>query len=473
MEVSWLNGTHDSEFEIVFSRSSQPAQFTTRNAGTERSRYANMPAQRNRAAELIPQLQAYLKEKLPYYMLPGAFVLLEEFPLTSNSKIDRRKMPEPERSNPIVGSEFASPQTPTEEILARLWGEVLGLGQVGRNDNFFELGGHSLLATRLVARIRDTFKVDLSLRRLFETPTLAAIADFIDHPGGQTGNEQVDLSVGNNSAANTSPSPAPLQLPPHLITLQPEGAEGVRHPLFLVHPLAGLVFPYRELVLHLGPDQPLYGLQSIGIAGEASPLTRIEAMAEHYLAAIRQVQPEGPYQLAGWSFGGTIALEMAQQLQKSGESVAFLGIIDTRLYSTRFATFWHGSRVFLTSMLPHLWPYLSDYLNLQLAELGGETKPPKFNSSEFKRLLQVFQANVKADSRYRPQRYPGQVILFKTADQDSTLGWGDIAAEGVELHQIPGHHMNVLRPPQVQVLAEKLSASLSQSDEVITPSPPP
>src|SRR5687767_8153710 len=312
VEVSWLNMMRDGEFELVFSRSSQPAQFTKRSLGTERSGYANVPAQKNLAAELIPQWQAYLKEKLPDYMLPAAFVLLDEFPLTPNGKIDRRALPEPDRSGLVTSSELASPQTPTEASLARLWGEVLGLEQVGRYDNFFELGGHSLLATQLVARIRHTFKVDLSLRRLFETPTLTAVAEFIDHI--RTGNEQVDLSVGNNSAANTSPSPIRSQpLPPHLITLQPEG---VRRPLFLVHPLAGLVFPYYELALRLGADQPVYGLQSIGIAGEASPLIQIEAMAEHYLAAIHQVQPEGPYQLAGWSFGGTLALEMAHQLQK-------------------------------------------------------------------------------------------------------------------------------------------------------------
>jgi amino acid adenylation domain-containing protein len=471
MEVSWLNGMPDGEFELVFSRSSQPASFTRRSLGTGRSGYANLPAQTNLASELIPVLQAYLRETLPAYMLPDAFVLLEELPLTLNGKIDRRALPEPGRSHTLAGTGFASPQTGTEETLARLWGQVLGLERVGRDDNFFELGGHSLLATRLVARIRESFNVDLSLRRLFERPTLAAVADFIDHPNGQTGEEGVDLSLGNGAVRNTSPSPIRSQpLPSHLITLQPEGAAGVR-PLFLVHPLAGLVFPYHELAIHLGADQPVYGLQSIGIAGEASPVVRVEDMAEHYLAAIRQVQPEGPYQLAGWSFGGTVALEMAQQIQKAGQSVTLLAVIDTRLYSTRFATLWHGSRVFLTSMLPQLWPYISEYVRLQTAEPGGRTKLPNLKTSEVKRLLQVFQANLRADSRYRPRRYQGRVTLFKAAQDDSTWGWGDIAAGGVALHQIPGHHMNVLRPPQVQVLAQKLSACLAGPDETMTTSP--
>jgi thioesterase domain-containing protein len=158
-----------------------------------------------------------------------------------------------------------------------------------------------------------------------------------------------------------------------------------------------------------------------------------------------------------------------------------LAIIDARIYSTPFATFWHGSRVFLTSMLPQFWPYISDYLHLQSAhrraeqpEPDEETRRSNFKMSEFRRLFRVFQANVRADGRYRPQRYPGRVTLFRTAtrDQDSTWGWGDIAANGVELHQIPGDHMNVLRSPQVQVLAEKLLACLARPDEVITPYAP-
>jgi thioesterase domain-containing protein len=177
------------------------------------------------------------------------------------------------------------------------------------------------------------------------------------------------------------------------------------------------------------------------------------------------VQPEGPYQLAGWSFGGTVALEMAQQLQKRGEGVAMLGVIDTRLYASRFATAWHGSRVFLTSLLPQLGPYVADYLRL---EPGKGTGVPNSKTSELRRLLQVFKANVVADSHYRPQRYAGRVTLFRTAagPPDSTWGWGDIAANGVELHHLPGHHMNVLRPPQVQRLAEKLLAGLDKAKMV-------
>ena len=157
-------------------------------------------------------------------------------------------------------------------------------------------------------------------------------------------------------------------------------------------------------------------------------------------------------------------------LPRDAAANALESVIDTRLYPGRFATVWHGSRVFLTSLLPNLWPYISDYLHL---EPGRGTKLPNSKTSELRRLLQVFKANVLADSCYRPQRYPGQVTLFKTAHQDSTWGWGDIAANGVKLHQISGHHMNILRPPQVQVLAEKLSACLAQPHEVITPYPLP
>ncbi|MCB0213532.1 MAG: hypothetical protein KDJ52_29585, partial [Anaerolineae bacterium] len=235
--------------------------------------------------------------------------------------------------------------------------------------------------------------------------------------------------------------------------------EGSRLPLFLVHPVAGVVFPYYDLALRLGAEQPVYGLQSVGIAGEAEPLTQVEAMAETYLEAIRQIQPEGPYQLAGWSFGGLIALEMAQQLHQARQEVGLLAIIDTPLTLSPLG----ASKVFLTTVLPHLWPYVSDYLAQQSGRSQSKSRL-NFKSPEVQRLMRVLRANLQAGRRYRPQRYPGQITLFKTAisHRSVTWGWDDIASSGVEIDSIPGHHMNVLRSPQVETLAEKLRHRLER-----------
>lgn len=307
-------------------------------------------------------LRTYLQEKLPGYMIPSAFVLLDSLSLTPNGKVDRRHLPASDRQS-LLSQNFVTPGTATEKRLAAIWGDVLGLTQVGINDDFFDLGGHSLLVTQVIAHIRDTFRVDVPLQRLFETPTIAAVAGLIDQTQPTTeavATSAVTMSAGRSLRQSTLSQP----LPPHLISLQ---TEGIRPPLFLVHPVAGVVFPYYELALRLGAKQPIYGLQSVGIAGEAPPLTRIETMAETYLDAVRLVQPEGPYQLVGWSFGALVALEMAQHLARLGQSVAFLGIVDTPLYSSKLGMFWHGSRLLLTTILPHLWPDLRDYLSLRLA----------------------------------------------------------------------------------------------------------
>ncbi|MCB0214136.1 MAG: hypothetical protein KDJ52_32660 [Anaerolineae bacterium] len=249
--------------------------------------------------------------------------------------------------------------------------------------------------------------------------------------------------------------------------------------------MAGVVFPYYELARQLGTEQPVYGLQSVGIAGEAQPLTRIETMAEMYLQAIRQIQPEGPYQLAGWSFGGVVALELAQQLHQAGQTVGLLAIIDTPLAVSTLG----ASRLFLTTVLPYLWPYMADYLAQRsvLLQPGVTERQPSwlarklgrlfqkkdradaspklnFDTPGVQRLLRVLQANIQAGRQYKPERYPGQVTLFKTAinHRGVTWGWGDVATGGIELHSLPGHHMNLLRSPQVEVLAEQLAACLAQ-----------
>jgi acyl carrier protein len=140
------------------------------------SRYGNNPLQGTFARKLVPQLRSYLKEKLPEYMVPAAFVVLGELPLTANGKVDRRRLPAPERSRAEVGSDYVAPRNVIEEMLAGIWSEVLGIEQVGVLDDFFALGGHSLLATQVISRVRNTFNMEMPLRTLFESPTVAELA---------------------------------------------------------------------------------------------------------------------------------------------------------------------------------------------------------------------------------------------------------------------------------------------------------
>ncbi|MCZ0900911.1 thioesterase domain-containing protein, partial [Microcoleus sp. HI-ES] len=174
----------------------------------------------------------------------------------------------------------------TESTLAQIWSKILNTEPVGIGDNFFDLGGDSLLAIRLINEISQQFERELPLSALFLHPTIEGLADSLDS--------------GTNSE-EWSP----------LVAIKPRGKNP---PFFCVHPIFGVVFPYVELAFGLGENQPFYGLQPKGIDGESSPLTSIEDMAADYIAALRTVQPKGPYFLGGWSFGGLVAFEMAQQL---------------------------------------------------------------------------------------------------------------------------------------------------------------
>ena len=159
-------------------------------------KYANNPLQAQLARHLIPQLRSYLAQKLPEYMVPSAFVVLEALPLTANGKVDRRTLPMPGQVKPELAGAYAAPRTPVEDVLVGIWTELLGL-RVGIHDNFFELGGHSLLATQMTSRVRDAFGVELPLLRLFETPAIAELAKVIE-----------DLSQG--SARHQAPAIMPV-----------------------------------------------------------------------------------------------------------------------------------------------------------------------------------------------------------------------------------------------------------------------
>ncbi|MEK2490845.1 amino acid adenylation domain-containing protein [Kitasatospora purpeofusca] len=249
------------------------------------------------------ELRTRTAADLPVHMVPSAVVLLDRLPLTANGKLDRRALPAPDA--PAAGA-GRPPRNPREQQLCELFAEVLGVPAVGVEDDFFALGGHSLLVVRLAGRIRAVLGLEVGIGTLFQAPTVAALDTALsaDAPGADA------LDV--------------------LLPLRPT-APGRRNPLFAVHPAGGLSWCYTGLIRNIPADVPIYGLQAQGVgaatADEPLPAT-MEELAAHYVERLREVQPEGPYRLLGWSTGGIIAHAMAARLEELGCVVELLAVLD-------------------------------------------------------------------------------------------------------------------------------------------------
>ncbi len=242
------------------------------------------------------ELRRHAMTRLPDYMIPSAFVVLDALPLSPNGKLDHTALPDPERAAP-----GRTARTAREEGLCCLFAEVLGLDSVGADDNFFALGGHSLLATKLVSRIRAALGTDLSVRMFLQAPTVTGVIE--------------SLSADPASQARIDP-------------VLPIRTSGDQAPLFCVHPVSGVAWCYSGLQRHLPAGLPIYGLQVDTADGTAWPRD-IEELTASYAERIREVQPTGPYRLLGWSLGGTIAHAVAARLQREGERVEFLALLDS------------------------------------------------------------------------------------------------------------------------------------------------
>ncbi|MFE9097118.1 amino acid adenylation domain-containing protein [Streptomyces sp. NPDC007264] len=245
------------------------------------------------------ELRARLAAVLPDYMVPSAFVALDDFPLSPNGKLDRAALPAPATTGGGDGGRV--PRNVTEETLTRLFAEVLGVDRVGVEDGFFDLGGTSLLAARLMSRIRDTLGTATPLGTLFRAPTPAALADRLTDGGA--GDTALDV-------------------------LLPLRASGGRTPLFVFHPAGGISWCYSGLLSRLGPDQPIHGVQARGLREDEPLPATMDEMAADYAARLRTVRPHGPYRLLGWSVGGVIAHTVAVHLQQAGEAVELLALMD-------------------------------------------------------------------------------------------------------------------------------------------------
>jgi aspartate racemase len=402
-------------------------------------------------------LRDFLRKKLPEPMIPSAFLHSTDLPRTPAGKIDRHALPTPGPPGPPQGEKTA-PRDPLESALAKIWETALGLPAVGVREDFFELGGHSLLAVRVFARIEKEFGKKLPLSTLFQAPTIEQLSDVL----------------------REGPSPARWS------SLVPIQTLGSRPPLFCFHPIGGNVVTYSELARRLGPDQPVYGLQAVGLDGREAPLKTIEAMAAHYVREIRSVQPTGPYFLTGSSFGGVLAFEAARQLEERGERVGLLALLDT------YCPVYPGS-IGALSRWRHRMERLGKRVGLTIRNLVGTRERAGYlrgavrrvrrrfrrRARELARTLSstvglpepaptVYESNLQALRSYAPRRCPCRVTLFRAQDRfletryDPRLVWREFAGDGLEVVELPGNHVRMLADPIVDRLAEELRSRLPQ-----------
>ena len=438
---------------VVISRQSE-------SSGTTLAAYV---VPRQGASTTTNELRRCLSEKLPSYMVPAAFVLIEALPLTPNRKLDRRALPAPDQIHRDQIEDYTGPRSVIEEKLADIWAAVLSVEQVGIHDNFFELGGHSLMAVRLFAVMEKEFGKRLPLATLFRAPTVAQIAGVMEEEPETTWSSLV-----------------PIQL------------TGSRKPFFCVHSVGGNVLECYDLARHLGKDQPFYGLQSRGLDGRQTPHTRIADMAADYIKEIREVQPTGPYLIGGRSLGGIIAYEMGCQLRSQGQEVALLALLDS--YPVGYNKLSPDAGALKSRALRIIRRTTTHLLNLHRLPLAKKlsyvTSKAGFGMLKLKskawrtiyrsydnlgrdlpRLLRdVEQFNWLAARNYVPQVYDGKVTLFWAssdlrASYDLVSGWNVLAQRGMELHEIPGNHLNIIKEPHVTVLAKKLNECLQRAGQ--------
>ncbi|HEV2246784.1 MAG TPA: amino acid adenylation domain-containing protein [Terriglobia bacterium] len=416
-------------------------------------------------------VREHLRTKLPEYMVPSAIVILDRFPLTPNGKVDRKALPAPARIAAEVGPAFAVFRDSLDLQLINLWEKILSVRPIGLQDNFFDLGGNSFVAAHLFSEMRRLFDRSFPLSVLFEAPTVEKLADIIRKDGW--------------SSCWTS-----------LVPIQPGGS---KPPFFCVHGGGGNVLIFRELARHLGTDYPFYGLQAHGLDGSTDYLTTTEAMAESYLREMRELQPEGPYYIGGFCMGGQVALEIAQRLVREGQRVNLLFVIDTQnVNGVAFQFSLKDKMEHLGEKIKfHSWNVLQLDLKSQIAYLTEKGKIALRREIERLRIKIVHllklnphrdvmgpreefieDINDRAFFAYVPDVYPGKMTICKPRRnyaflRDPFNGWGEVAAGGLEVIELPSDPGGIFIEPYVRFLAQKLKEQIDQavsnSAEILCP----
>ena len=401
------------------------------------------------------QLAAFAAAHLPIAAIPTRWAAVEDFKLTERGKLDRSQLPDPMLTASTHGSS-EPPATPTEERLAKLWGELLGVETIGRDESFFELGGHSLAALQLFAGIAREWRIRIPMATLIHSPTPRLLGEVIDQAA---------------EMQQPPPRARPMVLPIR--------QDGHLPPLFCIHGGDGGVFFYRDLAGHLSAGRPLLAIESPALAAhEEVTSVPVEETATSYLNALRHHQPRGPFHLAGYSYGGLLVYEMARQLIAEGEAVAFAGLFDTvnpatpvREYSLleRAEVFWESqdhpnwlgrAGRLLARTREGIATHFRVKEEIRAARNAGSTEP----HSDL-RMLQVREAHWESMENYKPAALDCHVTLFKSQATDDKFdipgdyGWSGLV-KSLEIVGVKGKHLTMFAPKHIGELARKISKRL-------------
>ena len=405
-------------------------------------------------------VREFLASVLPAYMVPTFFTPMTALPTTASGKVDRKQLLTPMIVAPLVITEPVADQTaleievPADELEAALigvWTCVLGCQTVRPSDDFFELGGHSVMAARMFSKLEKLVGHAMPLATLFKAPTVRQLAAVIRE---------------NAWAKSWS-------------TLVPIRENGNSRPLFLIHPIGGNVLNFSGFCSHFDADQPVYGLQARGLDKHDLPHTDIEAMAEEYVDNIRKVQPKGPYQIGGFSAGGVVAFEMARQLEKIGESVSVLALLDSKIDTPASAkhegnrgswtrTVFFNVRYAMRSSLKEF--VVRKVKNLKMrAAVRTALLLERIGAANHASFLDAEEAFLLALRRYVPKPYGGRGILFRAKDElvrypDPNLGWDQVVMGGIEVREVSGDHDTLMQEPHIGELATVLQVCLQQAE---------
>ncbi|MBB4302686.1 amino acid adenylation domain-containing protein [Rhodobium orientis] len=407
-------------------------------------------------------LRTRLAERLPAPMIPAAIHRCDRLPKTPGGKIDRRAL-KGEPADKTAARAATPPRDEIERKLADVWAKALGLAgdTPGIDDDFAASGGNSLVAVRLLALIEEAFGRGLSVRDLEAAGTIAAQARLLRARG-------ITVPGAGRPAAGL------------LVSLsQPEpGTPGEKAPpLFLVHPIGGTLSCYGPLLAAMRPARPVYGLRAAGLEpGEAVAEGGLADMAAAYYRDLRKIQPRGPYSLAGWSFGGVLAYEIARQIEASGDTVAFVGLLDS--YTPADLAGLEGEegegidpaaacrRAFARDLFgaDADLPVNADIAGTVMALPQVSAVLPGADRRAVERLFKVFAASHAAFAAYVPGPSPAPLTLVRATGGTAIKGeggWGALAKGRISIHQVDADHYGLMRPPHVAELAKVLEKALS------------